>query len=91
MTLERKRGFDHRAVLALGGNIGNRLENLQSALDALVDTPALAVASVSPVYETEPFGGTPGEPGYRDLSSQPHFFNAVVVADTDLTPLTLLD
>ncbi len=91
MTFARRRGYDHRAILALGGNLGHRLENLQSALDALVDTPAVNVASVSPVYETEPFGGLPDEPGYQDLGGQPNFFNAVALVDTDLTPLTLLD
>jgi 2-amino-4-hydroxy-6-hydroxymethyldihydropteridine diphosphokinase len=85
------RGYDHRAVLALGGNLGQRLENLQSAVDALVDTPALEIVQISPVYETEPFGGLPEAPGSRDLSDQPNFFNAVAVVITDLTPLTLLD
>ena len=87
----RKRGYDHRAVLALGGNLGQRLENLQSAVDALVDTPALDVARISPVYETEPFGGPAGEPDSMDLSDQPNFLNAVALVTTDLTPLTLLD
>jgi 2-amino-4-hydroxy-6-hydroxymethyldihydropteridine diphosphokinase len=86
-----KRGHDHRAVLALGGNLGHRLETLQAALDALVDTPGLEVLSVSPVYETEPFGGPADEPGSVDLSHQPKFLNAVAVVGTDLTPLTLLD
>lgn len=91
MNRERKRGYDHRAVLALGGNLGHRLENLQSALDALVDTPALEVVSVSPVYETEPFGGPDGAADSMDLSGQQNFYNAVALVATDLTPLTLLD
>jgi 2-amino-4-hydroxy-6-hydroxymethyldihydropteridine diphosphokinase len=91
MSRDYRPGYDHRAVLALGGNLGYRLETLQSALDALVDTPALEVLSVSPVYETEPFGGPQDEPGSMDLSGQPKFLNAVVVVATDLTPLTLLD
>jgi 2-amino-4-hydroxy-6-hydroxymethyldihydropteridine diphosphokinase len=86
-----KRGWDHHAVLALGGNLGYRMEYLQSAVDALVDTPALEVAQVSPVYETEPFGGSPDDPASMDLSGQPSFLNAVVLVETDLTPLTLLD
>lgn len=91
MNWERARGYDHRAVLALGGNLGHRLENLQAAVDALVDTPALEVVKVSPVYETEPFGGPRDAPDSMDLSGQPNFYNAVVVIVTDLTPLTLLD
>jgi 2-amino-4-hydroxy-6-hydroxymethyldihydropteridine diphosphokinase len=81
----------HRAVLALGGNLGQRFDNMQAALDALVDTPGLDVEAVSAVYETEPFGGPPGEPGSLDLSGQPKYLNAVAVVTTDLPPHTLLE
>ncbi len=91
MNREHGRGYDHRAVLALGGNLGHRLENLQAAVDALVDTPALEVLKVSPVYETKPFGGPEHAADSVDLSRQPNFYNAVVLVATDLTPLTLLD
>jgi 2-amino-4-hydroxy-6-hydroxymethyldihydropteridine diphosphokinase len=85
------RGYDHRAVLALGGNLGYRMENLQAAVDALVDTPALEIVRISPVYETEPFGGSADAADSMDLSDQPSFLNAVALVVTDLTPLTLLD
>lgn len=65
-----------RAVISLGSNLGNRLETLQGAIDALEDTPGLRVKAVSPVYETEPWGVAPG--------SQPSYFNAVVVVKTTL-------
>jgi 2-amino-4-hydroxy-6-hydroxymethyldihydropteridine diphosphokinase len=89
---QRVRGhlYAHSAVLALGGNLGRRLDNLQAALDALVDTPGLVVTGVSAIYETEPFGGPPGEPGSVDLSGQPNYFNAVVGIVTDLPAQTLL-
>lgn len=80
----------HRAVLALGGNLGDRLESLQSALDALSDAPGIQPLGISPVYETAPFGGAPGEPGSRDLSEQPNYLNAVAVVGTELTPHQLL-
>lgn len=80
----------HRAVLALGGNLGDRLESLQSALDALSDAPGIQPLGVSPVYETAPFGGVPGEPGSRDLSEQPRYLNAVALVGTELTPHQLL-
>ncbi|MEV0850553.1 2-amino-4-hydroxy-6-hydroxymethyldihydropteridine diphosphokinase [Streptomyces sp. NPDC049954] len=73
----------HRAVVALGSNLGNRLETLQGAIDALEDTPGLRVKAVSPVYETEPWGVEPG--------SQPSYFNAVVVIRTTLPPSSLLE
>ncbi|MEV0239602.1 2-amino-4-hydroxy-6-hydroxymethyldihydropteridine diphosphokinase [Streptomyces sp. NPDC050674] len=72
-----------RAVVALGSNLGNRLETLQGAVDALGDTPGVRVKGVSPVYETEPWGVDPG--------SQPAYFNAVVVLKTTLPPSSLLE
>ncbi|MFJ6832310.1 2-amino-4-hydroxy-6-hydroxymethyldihydropteridine diphosphokinase [Streptomyces sp. NPDC091209] len=72
-----------RAVISLGSNLGNRLETLQGAIDALEDTPGVRVKSVSPVYETEPWGVEPG--------SQPSYFNAVVVLRTTLPPSSLLE
>ncbi|MFC7844545.1 2-amino-4-hydroxy-6-hydroxymethyldihydropteridine diphosphokinase [Streptomyces sp. NPDC057382] len=72
-----------RAVVALGSNLGNRLETLQGAVDALEDTPGVRVKGVSPVYETEPWGVEPG--------SQPAYFNAVVVLKTTLPPSSLLE
>ncbi|MEU6088255.1 2-amino-4-hydroxy-6-hydroxymethyldihydropteridine diphosphokinase [Streptomyces sp. NPDC047085] len=71
------------AVISLGSNLGNRLETLQGAVDALEDTPGVRVKAVSPVYETEPWGVEPG--------SQPSYFNAVVVLKTTLPPSSLLE
>ncbi len=72
-----------RAVLSLGSNLGNRLETLQGAVDALEDTPGVRIKAVSPVYETEPWGVEPG--------SQPTYFNAVVLLKTTLPPDSLLE
>ncbi|MER7711621.1 2-amino-4-hydroxy-6-hydroxymethyldihydropteridine diphosphokinase [Streptomyces werraensis] len=72
-----------RAVVSLGANLGNRLETLQGAVDALEDTPGIRVKAVSPVYETEPWGVEPG--------SQPSYFNAVAVLRTTLPPSSLLE
>lgn len=72
-----------RAVIALGSNLGNRLDRLQSAVDALADTPGLRIKAVSPVYETAPWGVAPG--------SQPTYFNAVVLVKTTLPPSSLLE
>ncbi|WP_329119126.1 2-amino-4-hydroxy-6-hydroxymethyldihydropteridine diphosphokinase [Streptomyces sp. NBC_01353] len=71
------------AVIALGANLGNRLETLQGAVDALEDTPGLRVKAVSPVYETEPWGVEPG--------SQPSYLNAVALVKTTLPPSSLLE
>ncbi|GHF96257.1 2-amino-4-hydroxy-6-hydroxymethyldihydropteridine diphosphokinase [Streptomyces filamentosus] len=71
------------AVVALGANLGNRLENLQGAVDALGDTPGLRVKAVSPVYETEPWG--------VEADSQPAYLNAVALVRTTLPPSSLLE
>jgi 2-amino-4-hydroxy-6-hydroxymethyldihydropteridine diphosphokinase len=71
-----------RCVLAVGSNLGERLANLQGAVNALADTPEVWVTAVSPVYETEPVDAPEG-------SSD--FLNAVVLADTTLSARTLLD
>jgi 2-amino-4-hydroxy-6-hydroxymethyldihydropteridine diphosphokinase len=70
-----------RAVIALGSNLGDRLDNLQGGLDALFDAPGLDFAAVSPVFETSPVGG-PGQPAY---------LNAVLVARTLLPARALLE
>src|SRR3954449_13419696 len=71
-----------RAVLSLGSNLGERMDNLQGAVLALADTPEVWVTGVSPVYETEPVDAPDGS----DL-----FLNAVVLADTTLAASRLMD
>ena len=44
----------HIVYLALGSNLGNRLDNLKQALTAL--TPQLEVKTKSHIYETLPWG-----------------------------------
>ncbi|MGH3156286.1 MAG: 2-amino-4-hydroxy-6-hydroxymethyldihydropteridine diphosphokinase [Streptosporangiaceae bacterium] len=68
-------------VLALGSNLGDRLDNLQGAVDALSDTPGLSFVAVSPVYETAPVGGP----------RQPAYLNAVTVVVTALPGRAILD
>ena len=64
--------------LSLGTNLGDRVENLRHALQALF--PEVQVQAISSIYETEPWG----------FSDQPPFFNQVVKAHTRLTPQALL-
>lgn len=70
------------AVLSLGSNLGDRLANLQGALDALSDTPEVHIVRVSSVYETTPVGAPPGSED---------FLNVIVLADSTLSVSTLLD
>jgi 2-amino-4-hydroxy-6-hydroxymethyldihydropteridine diphosphokinase len=74
-------GRQRRVVFSLGSNLGDRIENLQGAVDALFDTPGLTFVAVSPVYETLPVGGP----------AQPDYLNAVLVATTTLPARVILE
>jgi len=76
---------DPIVYLALGTNLGQRLENLKTAVAALgaaspQGAAALTGLVASPVYETPPWG-------YTD---QPDFLNMAVRGETSLPPLDLL-
>jgi 2-amino-4-hydroxy-6-hydroxymethyldihydropteridine diphosphokinase len=58
-----------RVVLSIGSNLGDRLARLQAAVDGIGD----AVVAVSPIYETDAWGGV----------TQGPFLNAIVIADDD--------
>ncbi|CNE02095.1 2-amino-4-hydroxy-6-hydroxymethyldihydropteridinepyrophosphokinase [Mycobacterium tuberculosis] len=76
----------HRVVFSIGSNLGDRLDNIQEAVDALFDAPGLNFVAFSPVYETPPFA-PPGE----TIPEQGDFLNVVLVADTRLAPENLLE
>ncbi len=73
-------GATRRAFLALGSNLGDRLSNLQLAVDGLAAIPGVSVVAVSNVYETDPIG-----------PSQPDYLNAVTSLETDLSARALLE
>ena len=67
-----------RVFLGLGSNLGDRLRHLRDAVATLQD---VGLVAVSPVYETDPVGGPPG---------QDSFLNLVVELRTDRSPHELL-
>ena len=67
-----------RAAVALGSNLGDRLETLNGALRQLRDI--CTIVAVSSLYETAPIGGP----------EQSSFYNAVVLVDTMLGPEDLV-
>jgi 2-amino-4-hydroxy-6-hydroxymethyldihydropteridine diphosphokinase len=70
-------------AVALGSNIGDRLENLQAARNAILDLPNVKAPIVSSaVYETEAVGCEPGAG---------KFFNAVVEFGYADDPARLLE
>ena len=70
---------DKRIFLALGSNLGNRLEHLKSALKYL-ETHGVRIEAKSRVWETAPWG----------VTDQPAFLNMCAAARTTLDPFALL-
>ncbi len=66
----------HRALLALGSNLGDRVGFLRHAVRHVG-----AIVAQSQVYETDPIGGPSGQRAY---------LNMVVAIDTPLDPFALL-
>lgn len=69
-----------KTYLALGSNLGNRLENLHQAVAMLDDHPQIQVLEKAGIYETEPYGDVP----------QDDFLNTVISVETTLSPRELL-
>ena len=68
-------GQPHQAWLSLGGNLGNRFENIVGGAKYLLQH-GFSFVNCSGIYETEPAG-------YAD---QPRFFNLVLHLATSLDP-----
>lgn len=58
------------AYLGLGANLGDRLEALRGARQALNLMPGVRVLASSALYETEPQGGPPGQEPYLNAVLQ---------------------
>jgi 2-amino-4-hydroxy-6-hydroxymethyldihydropteridine diphosphokinase len=71
------------AILSLGSNLGDRLQNLLHAREALACLPQTRLAASSRVYLTEPVGVPPGSCTFE-------FYNAIVIVATALEPPALL-
>ena len=69
-----------RAVIALGSNLENPVQQVEAALAAIAALPGVALLRSSSCYQTAPVG-------YAD---QPDFINAVCEVETTLAPQALL-
>ena len=67
-----------RTYISAGSNLGNKMANIEYALDALAD--AGSISQVSSYFETEPVGYT----------NQPWFLNLAIELETRLAPSELL-
>ena len=73
-------GHLHRAAVALGSNVGDRVEHIERALRRMQGR-GLRVLSVSRLYETKAM--------YYE--NQARFLNGACLIETELAPLELLD
>lgn len=80
MWRSRRAELVHNAYLGLGGNLGDRLYNLQAAVRRLDGLPAVRVVAASSLYESKPLGP----------AAQPDYLNAVLLVATSLSPHELL-
>lgn len=69
------------AYIALGSNMGDRLNYLEKVLSCFESYPQLKMRKASSIYETAPWGKT----------DQPPFLNCVLEIDTSFTPQMLLE
>lgn len=74
----------NRAILALGGNLGDKRGTLEAAIDALANTAGIKLKSRSSFYETVAL--TLDGPD----AEQPSYLNAAVEILTSLKPKSLL-
>lgn len=70
------------AFIAFGSNLGDRLNHLRAAAEALARHPAVSNPVHSRIYETAPVGGPQG---------QGAFLNAALQLETTLTARELLE
>ena len=70
-----------RCLIALGSNLGDRLENLRAGVAAIDAAAGIDIVAVSPLYETAPVGGP---------DDQGPYLNAALAADTTLDAADVL-
>ena len=68
------------AVIALGSNLGNRIENINTAIRAIAKLSGVKILKASSVYETEPVA----------CESDAKFLNAEILVETSVSPAMLL-
>lgn len=68
------------AVIALGTNLGNRIENINAAVRAIAKLGGVKIIKASGVYETEPVG----------CDEDMKFYNAALLIETTVSPAVLL-
>ena len=80
VSVKIKRGW-HRAYIGVGSNMGDRMEYINQAIDAIEAQDDTKVVHVSSLIETKPYGGV----------KQDDFLNGCIAIDTLKEPEELLD
>ena len=70
----------HRVFIGLGSNLGNREKNISKAKNSLIDS-GIKILKESSILETDPV----------IVLDQPKFLNQIIVIETDISPLELLE
>ena len=68
------------AVISMGSNLGNRIENLNAAVRAIAKLPGVKIINASSVYETEPV----------DCEEDDMYLNAAILVEVEISPQMLL-
>ena len=68
------------AVIALGSNLGNKIENINAAVRAIARLSEVKILKASSVYETEPIG----------CEECDKYYNAAILVETNASPALLL-
>jgi 2-amino-4-hydroxy-6-hydroxymethyldihydropteridine diphosphokinase len=77
---QQKNRVKHRVILAVGSNLGDRFQNIHTALQLLTQHDHSRLLSTSFLYQTAPMY----------VTEQPVFWNGAVALETELEPLQLL-
>jgi len=71
----------HKAIIGIGGNIGDVLRRFERLFWLLRSSPFVDILQSAPILRNPPFGFT----------QQAHFYNSLLVITTQLTPRELLE
>jgi len=81
LTRRNSRTLIEKAHIALGSNLGGRLQNLSKAIELVEKDESTIISNVSNIYLSEP----------KYFIEQPDFLNAVIRIETSHSPSRLLN
>ena len=70
----------HKAILSIGSNLGDRLKYIQDSIEEIKKIPS-KIISQSRILETKAL----------EITNQPDFLNCVILIETTLSPINLLN